>query len=176
MILVNAIGEEIDIYYNTIERVSGIIFNKYGEIAILIVKRNNYHVLPGGGIECGEDMVTALLREVNEEVGATINNITELGYIIEYINNRNLKRITYCYLAEVLGELTTPQFTKEEIFEGYELSWLDVNEALTIIENDLANYDEIVKIIKKQSFVPHRELGFLKAAITKNYHRNPLLK
>ncbi len=167
MRLIKSIGKEANINYQVIERVSGVIFNAQSKIALLTVKKNNYHVLPGGGIECGENKVTALLREVKEEVGVSIKNIMELGYVDEFINERKLKRITYCFFAEISGESGIPSFTEEELYEGYELQWVNLNDALLTIENDLANYSEIVKVIKKQSFVPHREAEFLKAVLIK---------
>lgn len=167
MRLIKSIGEEANTNYQVIERASGVIFNAQRKIALLTVKKNNYHVLPGGGIEHNEDKVTALFREVKEEVGASLKNVNELGYVNEFINERKLKRITYCYYAEITGQLRMPRFTEEELFEGYELQWVTLRDALLIIENDLANYSEIVKIIKKQSYVPHRELIFIKAALIK---------
>ena len=41
--------------------------------------------------------------------------------IIEYMNERKLKRVTYCFSSSVDQLLGPPKFTQEEIDEEYEL-------------------------------------------------------
>jgi len=58
---------------------------------------------------------------VREETGVQIKDIVELGVIIEYMNERRLKRVTYCFSSSVDQLLGPPKFTQEEIDEEYEL-------------------------------------------------------
>lgn len=50
-----------------------LIFNDNGEI--LIQNYNNVFLLPGGSIKENESVISALIREVNEEVGICTSNI-----------------------------------------------------------------------------------------------------
>lgn len=51
--------------------------NKDGEIALLLRKNtawmNNYYSLPGGKVELGESMMSAVVRESEEEVGVEVS-------------------------------------------------------------------------------------------------------
>ncbi|MCX7956017.1 MAG: NUDIX domain-containing protein [Patescibacteria group bacterium] len=86
----------------TRKAVRGIFFDEDCLIPLLYVKKNNYHKLPGGGIEDGETHNQTLIREFFEEAGSKIKIIGEIGKIIEYRNRFNLKQISYCYFGKIL--------------------------------------------------------------------------
>ncbi len=73
------------------------------KIALLHVTKLNYHKLPGGGVESGEDIETALKRECLEEVGTEIEVGKEIGSIVEYRGQFNLVQTSHCLVVRVLG-------------------------------------------------------------------------
>ena len=135
-----------------------ILFNDAGEIALLFVSKNNYHKLPGGGVESGEDLSTTLEREVLEEVGAEIDTLGEIGIIIEYRDEGELLQISYCYYSCTKGELNKPSFTECEVSNGFRLKWVSPDNVVSIIEKDSPN-----NYVGR--FIRERDLTFLRKAI-----------
>ena len=133
------------------------MLNERKEIALLHVSSEGYYKLPGGGIEGDESMEAALEREVMEEVGAGIAILDEIGMTIEYRDSINQLQISYCYLAQVNGAVSTPAFTDYEREKGFSLIWRSLDEAMQlmrahkpehfigrfIVERDLAFMEEL---------------------------------
>ena len=80
--------------------------------------------LPGGGIEAGEDHVTALRRECQEEIGCDVEVIGEIGTITEWRKMLTLTQRSYCYVARVKGAKGTPHLEGGEIEDGFKEVWL----------------------------------------------------
>jgi 8-oxo-dGTP pyrophosphatase MutT (NUDIX family) len=135
-----------------------VVTDAQGRVALLHVSRQNYHKLPGGGIDEGEDIATALERELLEEIGCQAKVTAEIGEIEEYRNQWGLHQTSYCYMAQQFGEQKPPDFTEEELSEGFEIRWVDsIDEAIAILGRDVpANYDG--------SFIQPRDSAILKAA------------
>lgn len=135
-----------------------VVINDKNQIALLKSTTHNYHKLPGGGVEPGEDMKLALKRELLEEIGCTANIMSEIGEIIEYRDKHKLKQISHCYLAKQVGEHQMPSFTQVEIDEGFEVIWADnIDIAIELIKQDkLQNYDGL--------FIQRRDTTFLQTA------------
>lgn len=146
---------EEDISYKLRKASRAVVLNESNKIALLNVSKDNYHKLPGGGIEKDEDIITALRRELMEEVGVEIDVLNELGMIIEYRNEFKQLQISYCYLCKVIGEYQETSFTEEEKNNGFLLEWVDINEAISILERDNPE-----KYMGK--FIKERDLEFLK--------------
>ncbi|MBU3142687.1 NUDIX domain-containing protein [Clostridium sp. CF012] len=150
-------NESIEIAYKLRKASRSIVVNDSDKIALLFVSKNNYHKLPGGGIEAGEDIKTALNREVMEEAGVNIDVLGEIGTIIEYRNKYEMLQISYCYYSEVKGDIKEPSFTEEETNSGFKLKWVALDEAIAMLENDKPdNY--------LGKFIQCRDLLFLKSA------------
>lgn len=149
--------ENIDVVYNLRKASRSIVITELGKIALLYVSNNNYHKLPGGGIEVGEDINIALNREVMEEVGVNIDVLGEIGVIIEYRNRHGLLQISYCYYSKVKGDIKKTAFTDDEISDGFQLQWVALDEAILMLEKDKP--DNYVG-----KFIQSRDLLFLKRA------------
>ena len=137
-----------------------ILFDENNLIPLLLVSKQNYHKLPGGGIDEGENKKEALVRECLEEVGSTIEIKGKVGIIIEYRpaekfdSKWDLKQTSYCYYGKVLSK-GKPNFTESELENGFEIIWLSLKDAIKTLEEDTPKNFEGFFILK-------RDLTFLK--------------
>lgn len=150
-------SESFTLPYKLRKAARAVLFNDKNEIAILYVSKDGYHKLPGGGFETGEDVATALEREVLEEVGSHINISSEIGLIIEYRNKYETLQISYCYLAKVVGDLVEPAFDEGELADGFQLLWVSINEAISLLMNDDTD-------VYNGKFIKKRDLAILNEA------------
>lgn len=159
------IEKERDINSYKIRRAArAVLFNDKNEVAYQFVSKNNYHKLPGGGIEKGESIEDALRREVREEVGSEIKDIKSLGVIIEYRSRWETLQISYCFIARTDGEIGEPNFDKFEIEEGLESHWGKLEDLIKLIRNDKPE-DYMGK------FIQLRDLTFLKEVVLLNNNK-----
>ena len=121
-----------DIRYRLRRAARALIF-KENKIAVLSAEALHLHQLPGGGVEENETILEALEREVLEETGCIINQIRELGIIIEYRNEIELIQVSYVFTADVQDNSRQPVFTGEERDEGFVLEWMTVEEAIDVM-------------------------------------------
>lgn len=146
-----------DMSYKIRKASRAIVFNADNKIAFLNVSKDGYHKLPGGGMEKDEDIVTALNRELMEEVGVEAKILGEVGTIIEYRDQFNLLQISYCYFGKVVGDYKETSFTEEEKNNGFILDWVDIDEAIKVLEQDNPS-----KYLGK--FIKERDITFLRYA------------
>lgn len=141
----------------------GIVINKDNKIAILNKQLKNEFKLVGGGIEEGENPKLAFKREVKEEAGCNIEIIEEMGTIEEVKSHDNFKQTSYLFVAKVVGEIGTPQYTQKEIDEGSKILWLSLDDAMDKIkesENQLlaSKYESVYHT----KFIVRRDYEILK--------------
>lgn len=153
----NATNTEVK-EYQLRQAARAVVFDDAGNVAILHVRNEKYYKLPGGGIESGEDTIAALKRECLEEIGCEIEVIDELGSIVEFRKMWRLQQTSYCYVAKVTGKKGEPQFTQEEIDDGFEQLWLPYPEALLRISNNRASN------LEGSSYIVPRDSIFLESA------------
>jgi 8-oxo-dGTP diphosphatase len=108
--------------------------NNRNKIALLHGTKYKYYKLPGGGVEKGESIDKALIRECLEETGCSIQVIRKLGIITEYRSKWSLINKSHCFLAEV-KTIGKPHYTRSETAEGFKLVWVPADKALRLIED-----------------------------------------
>ncbi len=124
--------------YQIREAVRAVVTDEQNNLAILHVTNHQYYKLPGGGINPGENKLTALKRECLEEIGCEIEITAELGKIIEYRKMWQLQQISYCYLAKITGPKGLASFTKKELADGFQQLWLPYSDALSLVSTNQA--------------------------------------
>ena len=105
---------------------------KNGSTVLLL----NDGLLPGGGIDENETDNDAITRELQEELGATVRDIQEIGSVVQYRNFLNKRYIINGYIAtlEYGGGSTNPQDEGEAQFTQ---EWLPVADALELVSNSI---------------------------------------
>jgi len=116
--------------------VRAVVFDDKGDIAILHVRKHDYHKLPGGGIEKDEKILEALKRECLEEIGCRIKVGKKIGVIVEYKDKFNVIQTSPCFLARVAGKKGLPKFTSREKSDGFKLKWMSLDAAIDVLKKD----------------------------------------
>lgn len=97
---------------------------------------NGDYKFPGGGIKDGEEQRQALMRELREETGATLNRIIRLvGITLEYDRTKFegyefFKMFSYYYLCTIGADLNLPQLDPYEAELGFTPVWVKCSDAL----------------------------------------------
>ncbi|HRN97423.1 MAG TPA: NUDIX domain-containing protein [Candidatus Saccharibacteria bacterium] len=150
--------------YNTRLGARAILLDESSQqIALMYVANHDYYKLPGGGVDDGEGLETALKRELIEEVGANlVDVISEVGQIDEYRDEWDMKSEHHCFLTKLTGPTVDPHRTDQELAHGYETVWAKgIDEAICLVKS--GNPKEY-----GQDFERLRELTFLEYAKNSN--------
>jgi len=123
-----------------------------------LIHTKNWFKIPGGGIDSGENIEEAAIREAQEESGCQIEIIDDLGLIIEYRDSWKQVQLSFCFLAKVLGDKGETEFTQNEKEQGFVLKWHDLDEAISLLES-VKNPNQ-----QMHANASERELTFMKVA------------
>ncbi|MGM9972335.1 MAG: NUDIX hydrolase [Anaeroplasmataceae bacterium] len=114
---------------------------------------NDTYKLPGGGVDKGEEIKTAAIRETLEEVGVIVdpNSIEEYGYYIDKWksvhkndNNKIWLNKSYYFTANPI-KITSINPTESEIKENVESVLVDIDIAIKANELFIKNEGENLK-------------------------------
>ena len=119
--------------------VRGIVFDDEGWLYFTRVSRDDHFgkatliETSGGGVEQGEDLLSAIHRELKEELGAEVEVLCTIGVVSDYYNLIHRHNVNHYYLCRALsfGEkhlmpdeiedfhLSTLRLTAQEAEEEY---------------------------------------------------------
>ena len=110
----------------------------------------------GGGVEPGEDLESAIKRELKEELGAEVEVICKIGVVSDYYNLIHRHNLNNYFLCKVIS-FGDKNLTQDEI-EDFHLSTLKLT-----YEEAVAEYEKR-RETKLGRLIANRELPILKRA------------
>ena len=115
-----------------------IVKNQDGLYAVMYADKFKLHSLPGGGVEDGEDVLTALRREVYEETGCICDEIQELGIVSENRASLDYTQINYYFVVTTTHTPGENHLTESEQASRTVVQW--------------HTFDMMVRLINEQEF------------------------
>ncbi|PZQ57844.1 MAG: NUDIX hydrolase [Phenylobacterium zucineum] len=104
-----------------VEVVGAVILDVTGRLLTVRKRGTQRFMLPGGKREPGEDDLTALTRELGEELRVTLTSAGLLGvFEAQAANETGAKVRSHAYRVEIVGEISIAA-------EIEELLWLDLS-------------------------------------------------
>ena len=110
----------------------------------------------GGGVENGEDLITAIQRELKEELGVYVDVVCKIGIVSDYYNLIHRHNISNYFLCKIKS-FGQKNLTQDEI-EKFHLSTLKMSYEEAVIEY------ENRKNSKLGTLIANRELPVLHRA------------
>lgn len=110
----------------------------------------------GGGVENGEDLITAVQRELKEELGVYVDVVCKIGIVSDYYNLIHRHNINNYFLCKIKS-FGQKNLTQDEI-EKFHLSTLKMSYEEAVIEY------ENRKDSKLGTLIANRELPVLHRA------------
>ncbi|MCR5206687.1 MAG: GNAT family N-acetyltransferase, partial [Lachnospiraceae bacterium] len=141
----------------------GIVFDDDGYFYFVRVKRDDDFgratliETAGGGVEAGEDLDSAIKRELKEELGVEVEVICRIGVVSDYYNMIHRHNLNNYFLCKVVS-FGDKHLTQDEI-EDFHLSTLKLT-----YEEAIAEYEKRRKT-KIGRLIANRELPILKHAM-----------
>lgn len=142
--------------------VRAIVFDDFGYFYFVRALRNDNFgkaVLietSGGGVEQGEDLETAIIRELKEELGANVEILCKLGVVEDYYNLIHRHNINNYFLCKVFS-FGEKNLTEDEI-NSFHLSTLKLT-----YEEACTEYQKC-SVTKVGRLVANREVPILQYA------------
>ncbi|TKB47774.1 NUDIX domain-containing protein [Ferrimonas sediminicola] len=143
------------------------------QILLLYTQRYEDYSLPGGGVDPGESLEQALLREVAEETGATnLAILEELGLYEElrpwYKEDADNQRMhSYCYRCRADRELGDTLLEHYERQNGMRPLWVNIHDAIAHNHKTMAASPKAGLSIQRETWL----LEYLAARLEANRER-----
>ena len=145
-----------------------VLFDDDNNIALSHIGIWDLHILPGGGVDSGEDFHAAVKREAWEETGCHCEIIGELGKTYQNSEMDNFVQEKYHYIARVVGKKGELHLEEYETASETTVRWYPLKQALQIISDRPSDYRKHAEIAKR------RDVAVLKEAlIWQTLHDNP---
>ena len=110
----------------------------------------------GGGVECGEELNDAILRELREELGANAEIICKLGVVSDYYNLIHRHNINNFFLCRALS------FGEKNLMQD-EIEYFHLSTLKMTYDEAVAEYERCAST-KLGRVIANRELPILKMA------------
>ena len=115
-----------------------VVKNRNGLYAVMYADKFKLYSLPGGGVEDGEDVLTALRREVYEETGCVCDEIQELGIVAENRASLDYTQINYYFVVTTTHTSGENHLTEAEQDNRTMVQW--------------HSFDKMVQLVSEQEF------------------------
>lgn len=141
----NDIPDLLQKYFKIINAAGGVVFNENNEFIYL--KRLGYYDLPKGKIELGESPEDAAIREVSEECGILLDDLTIIDKIDEvfhiyFLNDRFILKKTYWFRMKFNSNYQLKPQVEENITE---IGWISVNRVDEFIKYTYLSLREMIR-------------------------------
>ena len=110
----------------------------------------------GGGVECGEELNDAILRELREELGANAEIICKLGVVSDYYNLIHRHNVNNFFLCRALS------FGEKNLMQD-EIEYFHLSTLKMTYDEAVAEYERCAST-KLGRVIANRELPILKMA------------
>lgn len=117
----------------------------------------DYWTFPGGGVEAGESIEEAAVRETAEEVGAAVSELRLIGEVREFRAQRGTLQTT-SFFASRLESQGVPQLTEEEERLHTRVEWVPAERAERLLEEQEA-------VLYHRRFSRARDAGMFRMAL-----------
>ncbi len=131
----------------------GIALDSENKMALLHSTTYGWYEIPGGGVEDGETVEESFRREMLEETGCRVEIVQEIGKTLEVRAKHKLLNDTRCYLSKVIGGKGAPDFQEDEDECGFEILWVTLDEAITLMESIPHHPDLYRRYLKQRALV-----------------------